>query len=115
MRALPGDNKVGQLSWKPRSAEEMHRLEQLAQAAVGFDVQRGDQVVMQNISFSSNVPELKPAGIDRVTEAARGLLHSQPGLMRTLMAGLCGVLLVLFVLRPIAQQCLVPPVAPMSH
>jgi flagellar M-ring protein FliF len=100
----PGDNKVGLLSWKPRSAEEMRRLEQLAQAAVGFDVQRGDQVVMQNISFSSNIPEVKPAGIDRVTEAARGLLHSQPGLMRTLMAGLCGVLLVFFVLRPIAQQ-----------
>jgi flagellar M-ring protein FliF len=100
----PGDGKAGQLIWKPRSAEEMHRLEQLAQAAVGFDLQRGDQVVMQNVSFNSNTPEIKPVGMDRVTEAARGLLHSQPGLMRTLMAGLCGVLLVLFVLRPVAQQ-----------
>jgi flagellar M-ring protein FliF len=100
----PGDGKAGQLIWKPRSAEEMKRLEQLAQAAVGFDAQRGDQVVMQNISFSSNVPETRPAGVDRFAEEARSLLHSQPSLMRTLMVGLCGVLLVLFVLKPIAQQ-----------
>ena len=31
------------------------------------------------------------------------MLHAQPGLMRTVMIGICGVLLVLFVLRPVAQ------------
>ena len=44
--------------WKPRTQDEMHRLEQLAQAAVGFDEKRGDQVVMENVSFSSNAPEV---------------------------------------------------------
>ena len=29
---------------------------------------------------------------------------SQPGLMRTVVIGICGVLLVLFVLRPVARQ-----------
>ena len=42
--------------------------------------------------------------MDRVMEESRTLLHSQPGLMRTLMIGVCGVLLVLFVLRPLARQ-----------
>ena len=90
--------------WKPRSADEMRRLEELARAAVGFDAKRGDQVAMENVSFSSNAPEVKPPVMDRAMEEARSLLHSQPGLMRTAMIGLCGVLLVLFVLRPVAKQ-----------
>ena len=39
-----------------------------------------------------------------MAEELRGLLHTQPGLVRTAVIGLCGVLLVLFVLRPVASQ-----------
>ena len=99
-----GVGKLEHVVWKPRSAEEMHRLEELAQAAVGFDARRGDQVVMQNVSFSTNVPEVKAPAVDRLMEEAGGLLHTQPGLMRTAVLGICGVLLVLFVLRPVASQ-----------
>jgi len=99
-----GAGKLEHVVWKPRSAEEMHRLEQLAQAAVGFDARRGDQVVMQNVSFSTNAPDLKPPVMEKMAEELRGLLHTQPGLMRTAVIGLCGVLLVFFVLRPVASQ-----------
>jgi flagellar M-ring protein FliF len=99
-----GTGKLEHVVWKPRSAEEMHRLEELAQAAVGFDARRGDQVVMQNVSFSTNAPEVKPPTMDRLMEETRGLLHTQPGLIRTAVIGICGVLLVLFVLRPVASQ-----------
>jgi flagellar M-ring protein FliF len=102
--ATEGVGKLEHLVWKPRSAEEMHRLEELAQAAVGFDARRGDQVVMQNVSFSTNAPEVKPPAMDRMMEEARGILHTQPGMMRTVAMGICGVLLVLFVLRPVAKQ-----------
>jgi flagellar M-ring protein FliF len=102
--ATEGAGKLEHMVWKPRSAEEMHRLEQLAQAAVGFDSRRGDQVVMQNISFSTNGPEIKPPAMDRLVEETSGLLHAQPGLIKTLLTGVCGVLLVLFVLRPVARQ-----------
>jgi flagellar M-ring protein FliF len=101
---MEGVGKQEHMVWKPRSADEMHRLEQLAQAAVGYDARRGDQVVMQNVSFSSNAPEFKPPLMDKLMEETRGLLHAQPELMRTVMIGLCGVLLVLFVLRPVASQ-----------
>jgi flagellar M-ring protein FliF len=90
--------------WKPRSADEMHRLEQLAEAAVGFDPRRGDQVVMENVSFSTNAAGMKPPVMDRVMEETRTLAASQPGLMRTLLIGVCGILLVMFVLRPVARQ-----------
>jgi len=99
-----GVGKLEHVVWKPRSAEEMHRLEELARAAVGFDARRGDQVVMQNVSFSTNAPEVKPPAMDKLMEEIRGLLHTQPGLMRTAVIGICGVLLVLFVLRPVASQ-----------
>ncbi len=99
-----GEGKAAQTVWKPRSTSEMHQLEQLAQAAVGFDARRGDQVVMENVSFSTNVPEVKLAGMEKIMDEARGIAHTQPGLMRTAAIGLCGVLLVLFVLRPVAQQ-----------
>jgi flagellar M-ring protein FliF len=99
-----GAGKLEHAVWKPRSGEEMHRLEELAQAAVGFDTRRGDQVVMQNISFSSNTPETKPTGVNRALEQAQALLKTQPGLLRTVMVGVCGLLLVLFVLRPALRQ-----------
>jgi len=102
--AIEGVGKLEHVVWKTRSAEEMHRLEELAQAAVGFDARRGDQVVMENVSFSTNAPEVKPPPMDRLIEETRSLLHTQPDLMRTVMMGLFGVLLVLFVLRPVARQ-----------
>jgi flagellar M-ring protein FliF len=101
---IEGAGKLEHVVWKPRSAEEMHRLEELAQAAVGFDTRRGDQVVMQNVSFSTNGPEAKPPVMDRLMEETRGVLRTQPGLMRTAVIGICGVLLVLLVLRPVASQ-----------
>jgi flagellar M-ring protein FliF len=99
-----GTGKQERTAWKPRSAEEMHRLEELAQAAVGFDARRGDLVVIENVSFSANAPAVKPPAMDKAIEQMQELLHTQPGLMRTAVIGICGVLLVFFVLRPVARQ-----------
>ena len=99
-----GTGKLEHTVWKSRSAEEMRRLEQLAQAAVGYDPRRGDQVVMENVSFSTNSPQMKPPVMERVLEGARSLMDSQPGLMRTAAIGICGLLLIFFVLRPMARQ-----------
>ncbi|MBS1815897.1 MAG: flagellar M-ring protein FliF [Acidobacteria bacterium] len=94
----------GNTTWKPRSADEMRRLEQLAQAAVGYDTRRGDTVVVQNVAFSSNAPAAKPALMERVTDQAGSLLRSQPGLLRTVGMLACAVLLFLFVLRPMVKS-----------
>lgn len=99
-----GAGKAEHVVWKPRSADEMRRLEELAQAAVGFDARRGDQVVLENVSFSTNAPTIKPPVVDRLMDESRALARSQPGLIRTLAMGACGILLVLFVLRPVARQ-----------
>lgn len=99
-----GAGKLAHAVWKPRSVEEMRRLEELAQAAVGFDAKRGDQVVIQNVSFSTNAPEIQPGTAERLSTEASELMRSQPSAMRTLMIGLCAVLLVMFVLRPMGKH-----------
>jgi flagellar M-ring protein FliF len=50
---------------------------------------------------------MKPPLLDSVMQGTRTLLASQPGMMRTLAMGICGVLLVLFVLRPVGKQVVV--------
>ncbi len=41
---------------------------------------RGDQVVMENVSFSTNSPQMKPPVMDRVMEGARTLLRHAAGI-----------------------------------
>jgi flagellar M-ring protein FliF len=102
--ASEGAGKLAHVVWKPRSPEEMLRLEQLARAAVGFDAARGDQVVIENVSFSSNVPEATPVGVGKLMDQTDSLLHAQPGLLKTLSFSILGLLLVLMILKPISAQ-----------
>ncbi len=102
------DREVAELGkpvvWRARTQEEMHRMEALAQGAVGYEEKRGDVVTMENVGFSSNVPEVKTAGVGKVLEEAKGLAGSQPGLVRTAVLGVLGLAVVLLVLKPMAGQ-----------
>ena len=40
--------------WQPRSADELHNLTALAQAAVGFDSTRGDMLTVEDLAFDEN-------------------------------------------------------------
>ena len=101
---LEGAGKLAHAVWKPRSSEEMHRLEDLAEAAVGFDTRRGDQVVVENIGFTSNAAEVEPAGALKVLDEAKGILRTEPQALRLGVLGVLGALIVLLVLRPVARQ-----------
>jgi flagellar M-ring protein FliF len=95
-----GWGKQAHAVWKPRSADEMQRLEQLARAAVGFDAARGDQVVIENVGFSANQPEVMPVGMAKVMDETDTVLHAQPGLLKTVCCAIVGLVLVLTVLKP---------------
>jgi flagellar M-ring protein FliF len=99
-----GTGKLVHTVWTPRSPEEMKRLQELARAAVGYDATRGDQVVIENVGFSSNVPEAAPAGLAKVTDQIDGFLQTQPGLLKTLSFSVLGLLLVMTVLKPMSRQ-----------
>jgi flagellar M-ring protein FliF len=99
-----GAGKAAHPVWKPRSADEMQRLEQLARAAVGFDATRGDQVTIENVGFSSNAPEASPVGMAQVMDETDGLLHAQPGLLKTVCFAALSLLLMLTVVKPMSRQ-----------
>jgi flagellar M-ring protein FliF len=101
---MEGAGKQAHEVWKPRSAQEMTRLQELAKAAVGFDSARGDEVVVENVGFSSNVPEVAPAMPEKLMEEAQDVLHQQPGLLKS--AGWAGLalLLMVMVVRPLTRQ-----------
>ena len=101
---MEGKGKTERVVWRPRTAEEMHRLEGLAAAAIGFDQERGDKVVIENVSFSSNQAEVAPAGLAKAMDEAKTILGAQPGLLRWVTLGLLGLALIMLVLRPVAGQ-----------
>jgi flagellar M-ring protein FliF len=70
--------------WQPRSADELRNLTALAQAAVGFNPQRGDLLTVQDLAFDDNrAPEPIPP-IMRALKQAEG----SPALLK------CAVLLI---------------------
>jgi flagellar M-ring protein FliF len=101
---MEGTGKTVHPVWKPRSVEEMKRLEELARAAVGYDATRGDQVVIENVGFSTNVPDVPPTGLEKVTDQVNGFLETQPGLLKTVSFSVLGLLLVMMVLKPMTKQ-----------
>jgi len=114
--SIEGSGKGEHTVWKPRSPEEMQRLEQLARAAVGFDTARGDEVVVENVSFSSNTPEAQGTAMQRIMDQASAFLSAQPGLMKMLGVCVLGILLVMMVLKPMTRQMMTmmkesPPLA----
>jgi flagellar M-ring protein FliF len=103
-RENEGLGKLAHAVWRPRSADEMQRLEQLARAAVGFEAARGDQVVVENVGFSSNVPDPDPPAMQKALDQTDALLHTQPGLLKTLSFSVVAILLVMLVLKPVTKQ-----------
>ena len=101
-------------TWVHRSPDEMKRMTQLAQAAVGFEDKRGDQVVVENVAFSGNEEGDAVTGTQRLTQQATELLRAQPTLLRTLATCFGLVLIGMLVLRPLTRhttQLLATPTA----
>ncbi len=89
---------------RKRSPEEMKQIESLAKAAVGFDMQRGDQFSLENISFVVPVVDLPtpPGKFQKIMTYA----ERWTSLLR--YAGLLALFLVVYLLllRPVKKQVL---------
>jgi flagellar M-ring protein FliF len=82
--------------WQPRSPDELRNLTALAQAAVGFDTERGDVVTVQDLAFDDNRPQPPDTLADQSLRMAEG----SPNLIKyaALLMGL--LVVVAFGLRP---------------
>lgn len=90
---------------RKRTAEEMKQIEQLAQAAIGVDTQRGDVLAVENLSFQQAPPEnIPPLG---KAERVRHLV--QPWTWALRYIGLALLFLVVYglMLRPLKKQALI--------
>jgi flagellar M-ring protein FliF len=93
------------LTRRKRSQEELDKLQQIAQAVIGFDAKRGDSISVQNMSFDSNIADqeiVAPTWMEKTGKA----VTDYSSLMRPL--GLLALFLMayLFMLRPIQKQVL---------
>jgi flagellar M-ring protein FliF len=86
--------------WQARSADELRNLTALAQAAVGFEAQRGDVVTVQDLAFEDNHAVAETSVVSRALENA----ETSPVLMKYAVI-LLGLLLVMgFGVRPALKR-----------
>ena len=99
--AVAKDGKLG--AYTPRSDAEMQRLDELVKAAVGYDLERGDQVRVTNVRFAREA--MDEGGVT----AKSGLLagFDKNDVMRAIELGvlaILGILLMLFGVRPLLKS-----------
>lgn len=95
----------GKVSWQPRSPEEMKRLTELAEAAIGYDAARGDTVSVVELPFQQQVAPQTPFSQKLLAAAESGPLLKYGAALLALL-----VLLVLFA-RPVMAVLKPAPVA----
>lgn len=98
---------TGQSAGKSRSADDMKRLTDLAQSAIGFDAARGDQVSVEELAFDEKPAPPAPTLTTRVLDWT-----SQFGMLLRYATILTGLLaFFLLVARPVVRSLLSAPAA----
>ena len=100
-------NDKGDTVYQPRSKEELDRIAALVRSAIGFDQKRGDQIEVVNLRFA----ELPATTIQEPTGMLSFLQLTKEDIMRTVelvVMGLLGLVVVLFVVRPLVRRILTP-------
>jgi flagellar M-ring protein FliF len=94
-------------SRQKRSQDELNKIQQLAEAAIGFDAKRGDTISVQNMSFDGNTPDADLPGANWTTQVQK-TVSDYSSLLRPLSLLALFMLAYLFVIRPIQKQALSP-------
>jgi len=106
----------GEITYQPRSAEELDRIAALVRSAVGFDQQRGDQIEVVNLRFAEAPPALlADAAADEGWFAMPRF--GKEDIMRAIelgVMGLLGLLVIFFVVRPLMRRVIPAAEAPQT-
>ncbi|MGD0482102.1 MAG: flagellar basal-body MS-ring/collar protein FliF [Terracidiphilus sp.] len=88
-----------------RSQDELNRIQELAEAAIGFDAKRGDTISVQNLSFDGNATESDLPAPNLASEVQK-TVSDYSSLLRPL--SLLGLFLLayLLVIRPVQKHAL---------
>ncbi len=100
-------NDQGDITYQPRSKEEIDQIASLVRTAIGFDQKRGDQVEVVNLRFAETpaTPITEPSGW------LAALQFTKDDIMRAIemvVMGLLGFVVLLMVVRPLVRRVLAP-------
>ena len=98
-------NDKGEVTYQPRSKEEIDQITALVRTAIGFDQKRGDQVEVVNLRFA----EMPANPITEPTGWLAALPFTKDDIMRAIemaVMGLLGLVVLLMVVRPLVRRML---------
>lgn len=98
------------LTHRKRTPEELAKIRELAEAAIGFDPKRGDTISVQDMSFDGDVNDGEVPSLPWTAEAQKAVADYS-GLLRPVSLLALFLLAYLFVLRPVQKQVLSSAVA----
>ncbi|KKB75983.1 flagellar M-ring protein FliF [Devosia soli] len=101
------DDGQGNMTYAPRSADEINQIQTLVRSAVGYSAERGDTVDVVNMQFAER-PDLAPAGTDQsggLLDFTRDDIMNGAEMAVTLLIALA---LMFFVLRPLLKKVMSP-------
>jgi flagellar M-ring protein FliF len=104
-------NDKGDQVYQPREKDEIDRISALVRSAIGFDQKRGDQVEVVNLRFADTptltVPE--PQGFMGMLQFTKDdVMHWIEELVMVVL----GIIVLLFVVRPLVRRVISPEQAP---
>jgi len=96
-----------------RTQDELNKIQQLAQAVIGFDSRRGDTISVQDMPFDTAAAEADLAAPNWIEKQGK-TISNYSSLLRPVSLLALFLLAYIFVVRPIQKQALAPgqPPAP---
>jgi len=90
-----------------RTQDELNKIQQLAQAVIGFDSKRGDTISVQDMPFDTTAAEADLAAPTWIEREGKNL-SNYSSLLRPVSLLALFLMAYLFVVRPIQKQALAP-------
>ncbi|HAU29101.1 MAG TPA: flagellar M-ring protein FliF [Rhodospirillaceae bacterium] len=97
------EDEKGNMTYQPRSKEDLETITALVRSAAGYDEARGDQVEVVNMQFTKEEERFDGGNDGTILGFPRSDLLN---LAETIVVGILGILIVLLVVRPILGQLL---------
>ena len=101
--------KESEQKYVPRSEQEIQNLVEIVKKAVGFSEDRGDQIEVINVPFDT--PEVRE-GEESLTANVQSFLAAWGGFLKPVLFFLLGVMVLWFVVRPMALNLSKPAAEP---
>ncbi|MFZ4125938.1 MAG: flagellar M-ring protein FliF C-terminal domain-containing protein, partial [Rickettsiales bacterium] len=93
-------NADGEQVYQPRSEEELEKLRQLVDSAIGYDKARGDDVQVVNLQFAAQPDDLFEE------DSLAWIKDDLNSIIQTLVLGGVAILAILLVIRPLVARAI---------